>query len=119
MKEPQVIENEIRELQKQLEESNQHYKYEFVCNSDSSDDMIGFFNFRKGRAILTLLNDGRELQYRHGVLGNVDVKMNPQKNRILVSENQDINESNVLNFMFWAVGEWWLKEVKKNMKADE
>lgn len=108
MKRPEIIEKEIAELKKQLEKSKEHYQYEFVCNSDWSDDMIGFFNMGNGRKVLQLLNNGRELQYRHTFHGKVTVRMNPQKNRILVSENESIKESNILKFVFNATGEWWL-----------
>lgn len=109
MKRPEVIEKEIEELKKQLEKSKEYYQYEFVCNSDWSDDMIGSFNMGNGRKVITLLNNGYELQYRHNVYGNVNVWMNPQKNRILVSENDNIKEKNILTFMFCASGEWWIK----------
>jgi hypothetical protein len=48
MKRPEIIENKIAELKKQLEKSKEHYQYEFICNSDWSDEMIGFFNVGNG-----------------------------------------------------------------------
>jgi hypothetical protein len=111
LRRPEIIEKEIIELEKQLEKSREYYQYEFICNSDWSDDMIGFFNLGNGRKILQLLNDGKELQYRHAAFGKVNVKMNPQKNRIIVSENTNIYEDNILTFIFRANGEWWLKTI--------
>ena len=94
MERPEVIEKKINELKNELEKSKEFYQYEFVCNSDWSDDMIGFFNIDNGKKILKLLNDGKELQYRHEVYGKVHVKMNPQRNRILVTDNKSINGEN-------------------------
>lgn len=108
MERPELIEQKIEELKKQLNESKKHYQFELICTSDWSDEMIGFFNIGNAKKILTLLKDGRKLQYRHGVYGDVDVWMNPNGNRILVSENKDINESNIMSFIIWHTGEWYL-----------
>lgn len=70
--------------------------------------MIGFFNMKNCRIVLQLLQNGKELQYIHAVYGKVNVRMNPQRNRIIVSENENINESNILTFAFRGTGEWWL-----------
>lgn len=83
-------------------------KFEFICTSDTSRKMIGFFNIGNAEKILTLLNDGCKLQYRHGVFGNVNVWMNPERNRILVSENPTINEDNIMSYIVWCAGEWYL-----------
>lgn len=109
MERPEVIEKQIEELKVKLKESKLHYKYEFVCDDEFTTDMIGFFNLGNARKILTLLYDGKELQYRHGVYGIVNVHMNPQRNRIIVSDNKYINEDNILSFIIWLVGEWFLK----------
>ncbi len=108
MEKPQLIEQKIEELKKQLNESKKHYQFELVCTSDCSDEMIGFFNIGNAKKILTLLRDGRKLQYRHAFFGNVDVWMNPNGNRILVSENEGINEKNIMSFIIWHTGEWYL-----------
>ena len=52
MERPEVIEQKIEELKIQLEESKRHYQYEFVCNSDWSDEMIGFFNIGNAKKFL-------------------------------------------------------------------
>ena len=88
--------------------SKLHYQYESVCDDSFSDDMIGFFNLGNTRKILTLLYDGKKLQYRHEVYGIVEVYMNPQRNRILVSENKFITEDNIMSFIVWLVGKWYL-----------
>jgi hypothetical protein len=108
MEKPELIEQRIEELKNQLQESKKYYQFELICTSKRSDKMIGFFNIRNGEKILTLLNDGSRLQYRHGVFGDVDVWMNPQRNRILVSKNNDINEDNIMSYIFWHTGEWYL-----------
>lgn len=108
MERPEIIEEKINKLKKELEQSIEHYKYEFICNSDWSDEMIGFFNIGNGKKVLQLLHDGKELQYRHEVYGKVNVKMNQQRNVILVSYNKGINGSNILTYIFNAAGEWWL-----------
>ena len=104
----QEIEQEIEELKNKLKASKLHYQYEPVCDDSFSEDMIGFFNLGNTRKILKLLYDGKKLQYRHGVYGNVAVYMNPQRNRILVSENKFINEDNIMSFIVWLVGKWYL-----------
>lgn len=109
MERPEVIEKQIDELKKSLHESKLHYQYEFVCNDDFSSDMIGFFNLSNARKILTLLHEGKHLQFRHGVFGKVDIYMNPQRNRIFVSDNKDINENNIMKFIVWGVGDWFSK----------
>lgn len=107
MERPEVIQKKIDLLTKQLIVSKKMYDMEHISTTGFSNDMIGFFNFANGRKILTLLQDGRKLEYSHGVYGNVDVWMNKQKNRILVSGNDGINESNILYFIFDFIGEWY------------
>lgn len=113
MDRPEVIEERIADLQKQLEQSKKEYQYELICNSDWSDDMIGFFNIGNTRKILAHLYNGRELQYRHEYFGTVDVYMNPQRNRISVSENGNIKESNIMSHIIWGGGDWYLNTNKK------
>jgi len=108
MEKPEIIEQKIKELEKQLEISKNHYQYELVCTSDRSDEMIGSFNIGNAKKILTLLREGKRLQYRHEVFGDVDVWMNGQRNRILVSKNDEINESNIMSYIIWYVGNWYL-----------
>ena len=107
---PEIIEQKIEELQKLLNKSKEYYQYSFVCDSDWSDDMIGFFNMGNARKILSLLNAGKKLQCRHGVYGTVNVFMNPQRNRIFVeSEGGKINEENILGFIIRGRGDWYVK----------
>lgn len=109
MKKPEKIEKEIAELQKQLEESKKHYQYELLCdNALWSDETIGFFNIGNAKKILKALTSGKKLQYRHGVYGYVDVWMNLQRNRILVSDNKNMNEDNIMDHIIWNSGEWYL-----------
>lgn len=107
---PEDIQKDIDKLKKELNLSKQYYEYEFVCDDEWTKDMIGFFNMGNGRKILELLNMGKQLQYRHKFYGVVDVNMNPQRNRILVSKNEYITEENILTFVFRASGEWFLKK---------
>lgn len=107
---PEDIQKDIDKLKKELNLSKQYYEYEFVCDDEWTKDMIGFFNMGNGRKILELLNMGEQLQYRHNIYGVIDVNMNPQRNRILVSKNEYITEENILTFVFRASGEWFLKK---------
>jgi hypothetical protein len=108
MENPKLIEQKIEDLKKQLQESKKHYQFELICTSKWSEEMIGFFNIGNAKRIFSLLNGGRKLQYRHGVFGDVDVWMNQQKNRILVSENNTIKEDNIMEYIIWYTGEWYL-----------
>jgi hypothetical protein len=131
MKKPELIEHEILELKKQLQESKKHYQFELICNSDWSDDMIGFFNIGNAKKVLSLLKEGKKMQYRHGVYGDYNVFMNPNGNRILVTNSDDtdleciacnefensnsvivykspINENTIMSFIVWHTGEWYL-----------
>lgn len=107
---PDVIESKIEKLQKQLIKSKKKYHYKFLCDDKFSDDMIGFFNLGNARKILELLNNGKKLQYRHGIYGDVDVEMNPQRNVIMVNpiDNEHINENNIMDFIVWHTGTWYV-----------
>lgn len=109
MRKQEEILKDIKALEKELEESKNHYLHTKLTDDRNADDVIGFFNIGNARLIFTELYAGKTLQYRHAVYGYVYVKMNPQKNRILVTENVKINEENILNFIVWAVGEWFIK----------
>lgn len=109
MERPEVIKVQIEELKKKLIESEDFYRFipalkdeEYLIND------IGFFNLHKAKIILTLLYEGKQLFYKHEALGNVLVKMNPQKNRILVTENNTINEDNIMDFIVWKSGIWYI-----------
>ena len=108
MEKPELIVQKVEELKKQLKESKKHYQFELICTSEWNDKMIGFFNIGNAEKILALLNNGSKLQYRHVVFGDVDVWMNPQRNRVLVSENKTINEDNIMSYIVWHTGEWYL-----------
>lgn len=110
MERPELIEQKIEELKIQLEKSKKHYQFEFICSSETEDDRIGFFNIGNARKILKLLNDGKMLQYRH-ILGDVDVWMNPNRNRILVSDNDNINEDNIMSYIVWYSGDWYINKM--------
>ena len=131
MERPELIEQKIEELKKQLNESKKHYQFELVCTSVWSDEMIGFFNIGNAKKIFTLLNEGKKLQYRHEVFGIFNVYMNPQRNRILV-KNEDyseletfvhngyenlssiicykspVNENTIMSYIIWHTGDWYL-----------
>lgn len=130
MERPELIEQKIEELKKQLKESENHYHFQLVCNSNKRDEMIGLFNIGNTKKILNLLTEGRRLQYRHS-LGNYIVFMNQNKNRILVKNDDDtelesipynefkntstvivykspINENTIMSYIIWGTGEWYL-----------
>jgi hypothetical protein len=109
MERPEVIKQKIKELEELLVESKKYYDYELVCSSDVSDDMIGFFNMGNLRKILTLLVEGKTLQYRHEFYGTVDVRMNPQLNRIICSLSDKFDEDNIIKSMILYSGKWYVK----------
>ena len=106
---PEVIQKKIFELQEQLKKSEAYYEYDFICNMNNSEESIGFFNIGNAKKILSYLNNGKTLKCVHGVYGSVLVKMNPQRNRIIVSGNSSINEENIMGFIVWHSSEWYLK----------
>jgi hypothetical protein len=89
-------------------------EYELICDDTFSNDMIGFFNLGNARKVLSLLYEGNTLQYHHVVFGIVDVYMNPQGNRLIVSKNDHINENNIMSYIIWLTGKWFM--VKKGAK---
>ena len=82
-------------------------EYELVCDDSFSDDMIGFWNLGNARKILSLLYEGHTLQYRHIVFGVVNVNMNPQGNRLIVTKNETMNENNIMSYIIWLSGKWY------------
>lgn len=112
MRTPEEVKKDIQKLEKELEDSKNYYQFTKITDDSVREKMIGFFNIGNAELILTLLDGGKELQYRHGVYGNVIVRMNPQRNRILVSENKSITEQNILTFILWATGEWYVKSAE-------
>lgn len=117
METPDVIKEKIKILQKELEASIDFHNYELVCENSSypfidGGEKIGIFHIENARKILTLLWEGKKLQFRHGYYGDVDVQMNPQKNRIIVSKHEHIEENNIMNFMIQYPGEWYQYKTK-------
>ena len=108
MRKPEIIEKDIELLQNELKKSKLEHQYELLCTSEWSSEMIGFFNMGNANKILTLLNNGAKLQYRHDIFGNVDVQMNGNGNRIIVSSNKDITEENIMGFIIWHTGDWYI-----------
>jgi hypothetical protein len=110
MRTPDEIENEISKLMQELIDSKEYYQYELICTigKGKESEKIGSFDIDSCKKILKKLYDNNILQYRHGLFKNVDVYMNPQKNRILVSKNDSINESNIISFMLWHPGDWYI-----------
>jgi len=113
MRTPEEVNKDIEKLKKELEESKNYHQWAKLTDDSVREKMIGFFNIGNTELILFHLDNGKLLQYRHGCYGNVEVRMNPQRNRILVSENKDINETNILNFVMRATGEWFVKRAEK------
>ena len=114
MRKPEEIEKQITLLEEELERSKKHYEYNILWSGLHSikNDMIGFFNLGKARTILNSLYDGKQLQFRHEAIGTFNVHMNSQKNRILVSgDNEEISEKNIMNFIVWNAGDWYEKVI--------
>lgn len=106
MKKSEQIKNQIasleKELQKALEEEREK-KYLWKAADKWSHDMIGFWDMHRVRLFLTALRDGHTLRMTHEVFGEWDVKMNSQKNRILVDYqipkySIGPSEDNILNY---------------------
>mgnify|MGYP003410764790 FL=1 len=95
MRKQEEILKDIKALEKELEESKNHYLYTKLTDDENIDERIGYFNIGNAKLIFTELYAGKTLQYRHSVWGNVEVKMNPQRNRTLVSDNDHIKEDNI------------------------
>jgi hypothetical protein len=112
MEKPESIRAKIKILEDLLAESEEFHRYQYVCDSNNDGETIGFFKIGNAKKILTLLNDGSRLKYKHGVWGDVIVQMNPQRNRIFVTENEHINENNIMTYIVWATGTW-LKDLSK------
>jgi len=113
MRTPEEVSKDIEKLEKELEDSKNYHQWTKLTDDSTREKMIGFFNIGNAELILFHLDNGKLLQYRHACYGNVEVRMNPQRNRILVSENKDINETNILTFVMWATGEWFVKRAEK------
>jgi len=103
------IQEDIDKLKVELEKSIKYYEYDFVCSEQSIGESIGCFNIGNTKKLLKLLYDGSTLQFRHGFYKTVDVWMNPQRNRIIISENDKLNEDNIISFMLWHSGSWFKK----------
>jgi hypothetical protein len=110
MKKPEEIEKQIELLRLELEESRKFHEYKLLCNDTYSNEMIGFFNIGKAKKILTALNDGEHLQFRHALYGDINMHMNQQKNRIMLEDNKNIIEENIMNFIIWGSGDWYIKK---------
>lgn len=104
---PDEILQEIKRLENLLEESKKTYMYKKLM---WSPDDVGCFDIGKCRAVLKLLSEGRELEYRHEAYPTVKVFMNLQQNRIFVEGgNDELNEDTILNHMLSGGGEWYVK----------
>ncbi len=112
MRSPEDIKKEIETLELELIKSEEYNKWEYLTGSDEPGDTIGFFNLAKARIILGCLNNGEILQLRHDALGNYDVYMSQQGNRILVDkESEYVTENNIMGFIVWHSGDWY--KIKK------
>ena len=123
MRKPEDIQKEIDKLNLELAKSKEHHEYNLLCTDDWSDDMIGFFNMKKARIILTKLNEGAHLQIRHEACGTFNVYMNSQRNRIsvekvksngasieIINDSKElINEDTIESFIIGHAGNWYIK----------
>lgn len=113
MRTVEIIESEISALKEELEKVKKEQEtFAFVCDKDSKDHDIGFFSLGNTKKILLLLVEGKTLQYRHEYLGTVDVVMNPQKNRVLVSDNSPITEEAICSHILGLYGSWFVYKNK-------
>lgn len=108
MDKPEEIQKKIDELQKLLKESKAYHEYTPLEDVKVNESDTGFFDLKRAEKILKLLHLGFTLQYRHKYNGTVNVKMNPQRNRILVTDSSQITENNILNYIL-RHSEWFLK----------
>jgi hypothetical protein len=117
------IEEDIRELQKELVASKEHYGkilyWDTKNDHNESNDFVGMYNITKLKAILSELVKGTKLLYIHEYYGKYHVYMNPPRNRILVykinqngseeySENKGVCEDRILNFIMYCPGSWYI-----------
>lgn len=108
MDRPEEIQKKIDELQELLKQSKAYHEYAPLENIQVDESDIGFFDLERAEKILKLLHLGFTLQFRHLYYGAVNVKMNPQRNRILVTENTDIKEENIMNYIV-RHDDWFVK----------
>jgi hypothetical protein len=107
-----IAKKEIKTLELELKKSEDFYKWEFLTGSDEPGESIGFFNIAKAKLILSQLNKGVRLQFRHEALGTYEVYMSQQGNRILLdSESESVNEESIMGFIVWHSGDWY--KIKK------
>lgn len=106
MRHPQEIKDQIRKLEQELKEvlDNRYQKIEDYGRA------IGLFHVGFLENILALLNRGEIVQIRHsGYSFTSDIYMNPQRNSILLTkENEHINSSNILSFITFKHGDFYL-----------
>lgn len=127
MKKSQQILEQILSLQKDYINAKQEESCQILWRDSvkmSDCDMVGFYNFTKGRLILKALYDGNLLLLKHQGLGNWKISMNLQRNRIIINpsdrerkpfsvninDQEPICEDNILNIIFNASGEWYIIE---------
>lgn len=111
------IEAQIEKLKKDLENIKKYTEYSFLCdvgefhnNSDTSM-VFGCFNMKPMTLIMDELSKGSILKVSHNILGDAEVKMNPQKNRVLVenlTEEGEYSENTIFRYMIsgsfiWSV----------------
>lgn len=113
------IEAQITKLKKDLEYIKKYTEYSFLCdvgefynNSDTSL-AFGCFNMKPMTIIMNELAKGSILKVTHNILGEAEVKMNPQKNRVLVenlTEVSDYSENTIFKSMISGSFIWMVKK---------
>lgn len=102
----------IGEYNKEVDK--QRLKPLWIEENDNKDDIyIGCFNISKMNEIMNALNSGQHLLYKHEqAINDYTVRMNPQKNRIVVETEDDfINEDKIFHHMMNGVaGNWYTIE---------
>ena len=111
MKKSEEIKQQINNLELEYQKALLNESKLLLHDNKWTDDMIGLFDMGKTRLIFNALCEGKILLLEHSALGNYIVKMNVQRNRILVeclnNSRPTITEDNIINFIVWNAGMWY------------
>ena len=112
-----TLEEEIKNLERKLAEVRlENSKTLLWDSSNTTGKHIGFHNISKCEFLLRRLYKGEKLLMEHAVYGSYIIKMNPQRNRFLVSKlvdgyfvttDENIREDNVESYLFSAPTTWY------------
>ena len=116
------LEDKIKNMQNQIMQLNDKLIYHPLW-LDSQEviqihEEIGSYNIDKLCRILSSLHEGNYLLMQHEVYGEYRIHMNPQRNRIVITEmqktNKHITENEIFAFMLVYPSNWYIVSDKLN-----